>query len=121
MKEGITQWLQTRKPNEKHTSKMHIYEIAKKRVQQAQQILACKPKYAIGTQLRIECGKNECDHNLWALLNCNTQSRFVDDEFQWVAAASVKFKLCNGVHCNNFSKLQVLTQHSCVGSCCPMG
>jgi len=56
LKEGITQWLQTRKPNEKHTSKMHIYEIAKKRVQQAQQILACKPKYAIAvrTQLRIE-------------------------------------------------------------------
>jgi hypothetical protein len=35
-----------RKPYEKHTSKMHIYEIAKKRVQ-AQQFLACKPKYAI--------------------------------------------------------------------------
>jgi hypothetical protein len=30
------------------------------------------------------------------------KSGFVDDEFQWVAAALVKFKLCNGVHYNKF-------------------
>jgi hypothetical protein len=32
----------------------------------------------------------------------NAQPGFVDDEFQWVAGALVKFKLCNGHQITSF-------------------